>query len=135
MLLIDTNVWMERLLDQERSAEVGQFLDAVPSDALFITDFAFHSICLAMCRLNQQEGLRRFVQDLFESGGVSLLHLEAEDVPQVLEVMQRLHLDFDDAYQYVVAEKYDLTLVSFDADFDRTPRGRRVPGEILSGIS
>jgi predicted nucleic-acid-binding protein len=39
MLLVDTNVWMERLLDQERSAEVGQFLDAVPADALFITDF------------------------------------------------------------------------------------------------
>ncbi len=131
MLLVDTNVWMERLLDQEHSAEVGLFLDAVPSDALFITDFAFHSICLAMCRLNQQEGLRRFVRDLFDSGGVTLLHLGAEDIPQVLEVMQRFHLDFDDAYQYVVAEKYDLTLVSFDADFDRTPRGRRTPGQIL----
>ena len=131
MFLIDTNVWMERLLNQERSAEVEQFLAAVPSDALFITDFALHSICLAMCRLNQQEGLRRFVRDLFESGGVMLLHLGAEDIPQVLEVMQRFRLDFDDAYQYAVAEKYDLTLVSFDADFDRTPRGRRTPGQIL----
>ena len=134
MFLIDTNVWMERLLGQERSAEVGQFLDAVPADALFITDFAFHSICLAMCRLNQQEGLQRFIRDLFESGGVMLLHLEAEEVLQVLEIMQRFHLDFDDAYQYVAAEKYDLTLVSFDADFDRTPRGRRTPGEMILEI-
>jgi hypothetical protein len=37
-------------------------------------------------------------------------------------VAKKFALDFDDAYQYVVAEKYDLQLVSFDADFDRTER-------------
>lgn len=44
--------------------------------------------------------------------------------------MYLLNLDFDDAYQYVAAEKYTLTLVSFDADFDRTERGKKTPGEI-----
>jgi hypothetical protein len=33
------------------------------------------------------------------------------------EVMDRFTLDFDDAYQYCSAEKYHLTLVSFDGDF------------------
>ncbi len=42
----------------------------------------------------------------------------------------KFNLDFDDAYQYVAAEKYTLTLVSFDADFDRTERGKKTPGEI-----
>lgn len=28
MYLVDTNIWLERLLDQERSAEVGRFLFA-----------------------------------------------------------------------------------------------------------
>jgi hypothetical protein len=27
MYLVDTNIWLERLLDQERSEEVGQFPD------------------------------------------------------------------------------------------------------------
>ena len=40
MLLVDTNVWLERLLDQEKSDEVGRFLDAISSEQLFITDFA-----------------------------------------------------------------------------------------------
>ncbi|RPI37410.1 MAG: PIN domain-containing protein [Methanoregulaceae archaeon] len=40
-------------------------------------------------------------------------------------------LDFDDAYQYVVAEKFDLALVSFDTDFDRTDRKRLIPADIL----
>ncbi|MGB9889195.1 MAG: type II toxin-antitoxin system VapC family toxin, partial [Anaerolineae bacterium] len=108
MFLVDTNVWMERLLDQERSEEVGRFLDTVPSDALFITDFALHSICLVMCRLGQQDGLLRFIQDVFERGAVSLVHLGAEDISRVVERMSRLGLDFDDAYQYVAAEKYGL---------------------------
>jgi hypothetical protein len=45
--------------------------------------------------------------------------------------MRGFNLDFDDAYQYVAAEKHDLTLVSFDADFDRTDRGRKTPADIL----
>jgi len=46
---------------------------------------------------------------------------------------KKFNLDFDDAYQYAVAEKYDLTIVSFDVDFDRTERGRKTPGEVLEG--
>ncbi|MCX7855996.1 MAG: hypothetical protein N2556_08525 [Anaerolineae bacterium] len=52
----------------------------------------------------------------------------------MLDRMQRFGLDFDDAYQYVAAEKYGLTLVSLDADFDRTPLGRRTPGQVLREV-
>lgn len=31
MYLVDTNIWLERLLDQERSDEVARFLDHVPT--------------------------------------------------------------------------------------------------------
>ncbi len=30
MYLVDTNVWLERLLDQEKSVEVGEFLLSSP---------------------------------------------------------------------------------------------------------
>jgi len=36
-------------------------------------------------------------------------------------------LDFDDSYQYAVAQKYSLEIISFDADFDRTEKGRKIP--------
>ena len=39
--------------------------------------------------------------------------------------------EINQAIQYVTAEKYGLTLVSFDTDFDRTEQGRKTPGEIL----
>jgi predicted nucleic acid-binding protein len=45
-------------------------------------------------------------------------------------MMEQFNIDFDNAYQYRAAEKYDLTIVSFDSDFDRTTRGRKTPVEI-----
>lgn len=41
MYLVDTNIGLERLFDQDQSGEAARFLAAMPSDDLFITDFAF----------------------------------------------------------------------------------------------
>jgi predicted nucleic acid-binding protein len=132
MFLVDTNVWLERLLDRERSAEVGDFLDRIPSEQLFITDFAFHSIGIVLSRLNRREALMQFVNDAFIDGAVVLIHLYPEDTAHLMFVMEQFRLDFDDAYQYVAAAKHQLTLVSFDGDFDRTERGRKTPADILN---
>jgi len=84
MYLLDTNIFLELLLDQERA-----------------------------------------------DGGIRLLRLSAEEAKRLAEAAQRFGLDFDDAYQYAVAERYGLTIVSFDADFDRTERGRKMPKDLL----
>ena len=63
--------------------------------------------------------------------GMLLLSLHQEDTEQLISVAQRFSLDFDDAYQYTVAEKYDLHIVSFDTDFDKTARGRLTPQQVL----
>ena len=131
MYLVDTNVWLERLLNQEKSEEVGHFFDQTPSEHLYITDFAFHSIGVVLTRLNRVDALLRFVQDAFVDGAVVLMHLEPENTERLVQIMREFNLDFDDAYQYVAAEKYDLGIVSFDADFDRTERGRKTPAEAL----
>lgn len=131
MYLVDTNVWLERLLDQARSDEVGQFLDRIASDSLFMTDFAFHSIAIVLLRLDRREALLRFVQDAFVDGAIRLLRLDPEDTDQILRAAERFNLDFDDAYHYAVAEKNGLDIVSFDSDFNRTARGRKTPAEVL----
>jgi predicted nucleic acid-binding protein len=50
---------------------------------------------------------------------------------KVIQASRRFKLDYDDAYQYALAEKYNLILVSFDSDFDRTKRGKATPADIL----
>ena len=130
MYLVDTNVWLERLLDQEKSEEVGHFLGHVPSEQLFLTDFAFHSIGVVLRRLNRTDTLLQFIRDAFVEGAVSLIHLEPGDMEAVVNAAQQFNLDFDDAYQYAAAEQYGLALVSFDTDFDRTEKGRKTPDKV-----
>jgi len=38
----------------------------------------------------------------------------------LIKAAEKFNLDFDDAYQYAISEKYDLMIMSFDSDFDRT---------------
>jgi predicted nucleic acid-binding protein len=49
---------------------------------------------------------------------------------EVVTAGKRFGLDFDDAYQYAVAERDGLIIVSYDSDFDRTEKRRKIPSEI-----
>ena len=131
MLLVDTNVWLELLLDQEQAGQVRDFLRAVPLDELAVTDLALHSVGIILARNKRDDLFARFVSDLLMDTGVHYVSLDFADLMAVTKTRKRLPLDFDDAYQYVAAEKHDLTLVSFDADFDLTERGRKTPAEVL----
>ena len=132
MYLLDTNIWLERLLDQKKSKIVGEFLNTTTTDCIYITDFAYHSICVIMARLESLEALDKFVKDLFINGDVTIINLKPSAIQNILEIIDDENFDFDDAYQYVAAEEYELQIISFDSDFDNTPKGRKTPGEILS---
>jgi uncharacterized protein len=135
MYLLDTNIWLERLLEQEQSDVVRQILENVASDQLCISDFALHSIALALTRRNRQDAFIRFVQDVLIDGDARLIRLKAQDLKAVIKSMEQQRLDYDDAYQYVVAEQYNLILVSFDRDFDSTERGRQTPSQVLLSLA
>jgi len=130
MYLVDANVWLERLLNQDKSDQVGRFLNDVSPRDLFITDFAFHSICVILTRLARTEVLLDFVQDVFVEGAVNVVSIKPSETRALLEAIDAYKLDFDDSYQYVAAEQNGLTLVSFDNDFDRTNKGKKTPAEI-----
>lgn len=134
MYLVDTNIWLERLLEQVRSEEVRQFLERVPTDQLLITDFSFHSIGVIFHRLKRRADFLTFVQDVLIDGAITVVALQPLHMVRVVELMNTYQLDFDDAYQYVAAEQYGLTLVSFDTDFDGTPLGRMTPAQILASL-
>ncbi|MFQ5630178.1 MAG: type II toxin-antitoxin system VapC family toxin [bacterium] len=131
MFLVDTNVWLERLLEQEKSDLVKTLLEQIPSENLFITDFTYHSIGLILANLNQIDAFHRFTLDTFIDGDVGLIHLKPENSHQLIDTLTEFKLDFDDAYQYLSAELNHLTIISFDKDFDRTKLGRKTPAQIL----
>lgn len=61
-----------------------------------------------------------------------MVALLPKDMGDVINAARKFGLDFDDAYQYVTAEQYGLTIISFDSDFDRTEIGRKTPDQIKS---
>ena len=65
---------------------------------------------------------------MISNAGETIISLSDSDMVTVINAAQDFSLDFDDAYQYVAADKYDLTIISFDSDFDRTEKGRKTPG-------
>lgn len=127
MYLVDTNVWLELLLEQEKAAEVRQFLQKTEARLMAITEFSLYSIGVILVRLKKDDVFEDFLSDTVEDSGVMRIRLDTADLKQVLTIRRQYQLDFDDAYQYVAAAKYDYTLVSFDADFDRTEKGRQTP--------
>jgi uncharacterized protein len=131
MLLADANIWLELLLDQARADEVRRFLDDVPLKELAITEFSICAIGLLLTRARRDDLFIKFASDILLDTGITRIALDGRALRETVTARKRFGLDFDDAYQYVAAEKYDLTLVSFDADFDRTERGRKTPAEVM----
>ena len=129
--LLDTNIWLERMLGQERAAEVAELLTRVPSNQLCITDFTLHSSGGILYRLKQPQLYVRFVQDVLLDRATRLLTVPPDAATELVEVTAKYRLDFDDAYQYVAATRHHLTLISLDSDFDRTDNGRQTPAEIV----
>lgn len=134
MYLLDSNIWLERLLNQAKAGEVKQLLDTVETSVLFISDFSFHSICNILARTARIPVLDQFITDLFVEGGVTMLGVAAADTRTVTAAMQTQRLDFDDAYQYVISKRDVLTLVSFDGDFDHTDLKRQTPAQVLASL-
>jgi len=129
--LLDTNIFLELLLDQKESESVRALLSSKAPNDLSISDLAFHSIGIILYQKNAAHLFSDFVRDLLGEGGIAIFALGSEDMERLEQVAATFSLDFDDAYQYVVAEKFGLVLVSFDTDFDRTDRKRVIPSGIL----
>lgn len=132
MYLVDTNIWLEALLDQDRAEEARNFLRRTDSANLFLTDFSLFSIGIVLTRLKKDALFQTFLRDTVEDSGVRLVRLEPQGLEEILSLRKSVALDFDDAYQYVTAEMLNLALVSFDTDFDRTERGRKQPHQVTT---
>ena len=65
MYLVDTNVWLELLLEQEHANEVRNFFLSTDSRELAISDFALFSIGIILSRFEKNKILDEFLFDLY----------------------------------------------------------------------
>lgn len=66
----------------------------------------------------------QFVNDVLPN--VALVSLPAEAYAERVDVRGKSGLDFDDAYQYKLAEVHNLEIVTMDQDFEKSGVGVKV---------
>lgn len=115
--LVDTNVFLEILLRRSRKESCKRFLDE-NIGSLNISDFSPHSIGVILFRYKKQDLFHEFIKDVMPK--VDLLALPVVGYPDLLDANRDQRLDFDDAYQYCVAEHYGLKIATLDRDFERS---------------
>ena len=118
MFLVDSNIFLEGLLEQEQSTKVKSFLENTNTDKLYITNFSLHSIGVLLTRAKKMDLFRRFINEVILNR-IEVLSITSEDLNKVIENIERFSIDFDDAYQFSVAKENNLTVVTQDRDFER----------------
>ena len=116
MFLVDTNVFLEILLIQEKKESCEKFLDNNIGN-LHVTDFSLHSIGVILLRYNKNDVFQKFFEDVIPN--IKLLSLPINLYGEVISASKSLNLDFDDAYQYCSAKYYGLRVATMDKDFEK----------------
>jgi predicted nucleic acid-binding protein len=114
MYLLDTNIFLEILLKQEKSEECKIFLKS-HVDNIFISDFSLHSIGVILFRYNKHKIYEDFIKDILSQ--IRVLNLPAIEYQSLIEASSNTKLDFDDLYQYIIAKYFDLQILTMDSDF------------------
>ncbi len=133
MYLIDTNIFLEILLDQERAVECQELIDSIQSREVvfYVSSFSMHSIEVILERKNLIESLTDFLQDIHNTKGLKRFETNTLDELDAIKMARRLNLDFDDALQYYICKAHSFKIVSFDKHFDSTDVIRIEPVHIL----
>lgn len=129
-LLVDANIILEIILQRKNFEQARRLLATTEGHDFFISNYSLHSIGTFLFKLNKKQEFLELLDD-FVRNNVEVLAIQETELKNLKTLSEKFHLDFDDAYQYSLAEKYDLVIVSFDKDFDKTLRGRKTPEEIL----
>lgn len=116
MYLIDTNIFLEVLLTQEKKETCKNFLDANIKN-LYISDFSLHSIGIILFKNNKDYIFQKFVEDVIPK--TEIITLPKEVYRNLIGVRKKFRLDFDDAYQFNIAKEHSLKIVTIDKDLEK----------------
>jgi predicted nucleic acid-binding protein len=117
LILLDTNVFLEYLLNRKNAEDCGKLLAKVSKGEIegVVTRFSLHSIeTVYKSRL-----LEGFLANVDRSLGLYVRDTTTAEEMDVAVLSRTIRRDFDDAMQYYVAKKMGAErIVSYDKHFD-----------------
>ena len=122
-MLIDANIFLEVLLEQEKSENCKAFLRRVLEGNIsaIVSSFTIDSIILSMTRNNiKKEKIRLFLLSLSKYKGLRVYQVSIKDRINSLDLMSKYNLDYEDALilQSAISLKFT-KIISFDKHFDK----------------
>lgn len=116
MYLLDTNIALEILLAQEKKETCKSFLNQHIGQ-LAMSDFSLHSIGVILFRYKKKALFHTFSQDIADK--ISIKTLSIDGYAEMEHASDKTGLDFDDTYQFCIAKKTGLKIVTMDKDFEK----------------
>lgn len=132
MILVDTNVFLELLMDQEKADDCEKLLSAVSEGKIeaVVSRFTLHAIESVV---KDPEALSTLLRNIENSAGLYIYDTNTSDEFVVSLLMKALKRDFDDSLQYYVSKKVGAkAIVSFDRHLDQLDIPRAEPDRALS---
>ncbi len=131
MILLDTSIFLELLLDQKRATECESLLEQVSSGRMeaVVTHFTVHAIEAVF---GGGKNVEAFLRNLEHSVGLYVYDTSLSEEIAISLISKRMNRDFDDAVQYYTAKKLGAEpIVSFDKHFDALDIDRVEPHDLL----
>ena len=120
LILLDTNIFLELLMDRDKAGDCEALLERV---------FSLHAVEAV---IGEGDGLLDFLRNVENSLGLSVHDTDVSDEIAISLLSKTLGRDFDDSLQYYLAKKLGVDcIVSFDRHFDGLDVKRSEPSEIL----
>ncbi len=135
-MLIDSNIFLEIARNQEYKQDCKDLINAIEQESIseeaYITKFSLDAIKAMASK--ESPKLVRLILIMIHQDKLKVLDTKPEDDLLTLGALQNLKLDFDDATQFVAANKLGTYLVTFDKDFKKTGLQIKTPKEVLKEI-
>ena len=133
MYLIDTNIFLEVLLDQEKAEECQELFERLRDGRItaYVSSFSLHSIEVILERDELHETLIDFLKDIHDAKGIRRFDTNTMEELEAVKLSKDINLDFDDAIQYHICKTHKLKIVSFDGHFDLTDIKRVEPPDVV----
>ncbi len=121
--LIDTNIFLEILLGQEKKDKCKDYLND-KMGKIFISDFSLHSIGVILFKFDKQSKFDLFLEEMLPK--IEHIGLPLKEYKNIKKVSAKYKLDFDDAYQTSIAESFGLIIATIDKDYKRIEKDFKV---------
>jgi len=129
LILVDTNVFLEYLLDRRNADDCGRLLGKLSAGEVegVVTRYSLHSI-EAVYRSPLLGG---FLANIDRSLGLYVRDTSTAEEIEVAALSGKIGLDYDDSLQYYVAKKLGAEkIVSYDRHFDGLDIPRAEPRDV-----